>query len=204
MPRTSDLTKDGALTRLSYLYVLPDTTTKIANFLAFSDGQLAAPTFTRNKHFWITREGYFVLFQDVAASSANIAKFGESCKIFEIAFEEINDDVAATQQVTWKSVCGRYQSLKYSFDCHDNKNQEKLWVIGNVQKLEELLISIRDGRDDLLEEQKAEKNEPIECDSEKEKSKNEIMNAAMHRSGNKDIIEDEDEDSIPARPVKEI
>ena len=128
-----------------------------ANVLALSDKELAAAPCSDKRHSRFTGEEDLVIVRDAAASRAHLVVFGEFGKRFEIASDKINRNEAVTQKVTWKSVRDRYRRLQNAFDRDDNKTK-KVGYRGEVGKLEELLMSMHNARNDLLEQRNAEKN----------------------------------------------
>lgn len=97
------------------------------------------------------------------------------------------------QEVTWKGVKDRYQRPQTAFDKVEKKNKNIFEIEGGVGEMLELLMSMWETRDDLLEQKNAKENAREERDDEKEHIGNDLMHFTMSRSRTKD---DSDDDSV--------
>ena len=90
-----------------------------------------------------------MLLREVLAANAHDAALGENGKRYGEAAGNFNANISVVQTVTWKSVRDCYKRLQEHFDKSDNANQRLSGVGGEIGEMEELLMSMREARDDL-------------------------------------------------------
>lgn len=123
----------------------------------------------------------------ISSSFARSSLHVSTCQIwgakkrFELAYEIVNENTSMMRKMTWKSARDRYQSLQTALDRYD-KNKNMYGVGRDAGEMDELLLSMRDARDDLLERGTAKKKVRKEQDEEKEGIGNDLMHSATPRS----------------------
>ena len=120
------------------------------------------------RHSRFTAEEDLALLREVSAANAHVAAFGENGKRYGDAASNFNANPSVFQTVTWKSVRDRYKRLQEQFHKSDNANQRLSGVGGEVGEIEELLMEMREARDDLAVQKTAKKTAQQETDREKE------------------------------------
>ena len=103
-----------------------------------------------------------VLVREVAAAKAHVAPNGTTKERFETAAKKANTTKRLSCPVTCKSIQYRYKHIQGRFDDHDRVDALMSGVGGEVGEMEELLISMREARQDMLESRSTSKTRPEE------------------------------------------
>lgn len=139
------------------------------------------------RHSRFTPDEDLIIVREVAASKGHIAAFGSTRKRFAAAAQAVNDNTAMRTSVTWKSVQDRYKRLQEVFDREDNANKVLSGVSGGAMgELDELLMGMREARDDLDAHKKAEHMERRAMDEAKERAGLALVDAATTRRSEED------------------
>ena len=136
-----------------------------------------------------------ILVREVAAAKAHISVFGEKGGRYAKAAENANGNTALLSKVTGKSIQDRYIKLQAAFDKGDAKEFKMSGMGGEVGEIEELLAMMKEARDDLDKQQKAETDAKKERDEEKERLGNELVARALQRTGRTSSDGEDEEDA---------
>lgn len=143
------------------------------------NGRVTTPKAGRHSRF--TCDEDLIIVREVAAARAHIAGFGETRRKFENVAANVNENPSMNQKVTWKSVQDRYKRLQADFDKSDKRNQMMSGVGGEVGELEELLMEMREARDDMDSKKGADRAAQKAADEEKERVGQELVAASLKR-----------------------
>ena len=115
-----------------------------------------------------------------------------------------NANAVVVAPVTWKSVRDRYKRIQEQFDKADNANQKMPGVGGDVGEMDELLMEMRQKRDDIAAEKTADKDAQRQRDAEKERIGNALMVVATKGKSEEtvEVHSDSDGEVAVGRPVK--
>ena len=116
-----------------------------------------------------TPDDDLVLVREVAAERAHIAPNGATKERFETASKKANATRRLTCPVTWKSVQDRYKRIQARFDEHDKIDGLMSGVGGDLGEMQELLSSMKEARQDLLNSKSASRKAAQEREAEKER-----------------------------------
>ena len=122
-----------------------------------------------------SNEEDLILVREVAASSAHLAAFGETRATFGQAAAKVNENEAMKEKVTWKSVRDRYKKIQEKFDKRDNCERRISGSGGEVGEMDELLMEMKQARDDILAQKACEKTAQRERDDEKDQIGRELL-----------------------------
>lgn len=108
-----------------------------------------------------------IIAREVVATKAHVASYGTVSKSFEEAPEKANANPGMKEPVTGKCAQDRYKRLRFLFDKSDNRDRNRSGIGGEIMKMDELLLMMREKRDDLEATRRAQKKTASELYDEK-------------------------------------
>lgn len=153
------------------------------------------------RHSRFTAEEDLLIVREVCAAQAHIASFGETRTRFENAATKANENPLLRARVTWKSIQDRYKRLQETFEKGQDAQQVLSGVGGGAMgEIEELLLGMREAKDDLAGRKRANKKRQAELDEKKDRAGRELVAAASKRRERETSKDDEEEDSKEGTP----
>lgn len=110
-----------------------------------------------------------IITKEVVAIKAHVASYGTVSRSFEEAPEKANANPGMKEPVTAKCAQDRYKRLRFLFDRSDNRDRNRSGVGGEIMKMDEILLMMREERDDLEETRRAQKKTVSELYDKKER-----------------------------------
>lgn len=129
-----------------------------------------------------TPEDDLMLVREVAAAKAHLAPNGATKERYETAANKANATRRLTCPVTWKSVQDRYKRIQARFDERERVESLMSGVGGELGEIEELLSSMKEARQDLLNCKSASRRAAQEREAEKERLGSIVREKAMNRA----------------------
>jgi len=147
------------------------------------------------------------IVREVAAAEAHIAGFGETRKRFEKAAGLLGENPLFTTKISWKQVQDRYRRLQEQYNSHDNENQRLSGVGGGeMGELADLLMMMREARDDMDAKKTVDKETRKKDDEEKEEAGRRLVAASTSRrrsaTESETINLEDDEDDLSSQSAR--
>ena len=141
-----------------------------------------------------------VIAREVAAANAHTPPYGETRKRFEEAAAKVNSNPAFSDDpITWKPLQDRYKRMQEQYAKLDDGNQRLSGVGGGeMGELADLLMTMREAKDDFDSQKKAIKTAERKKGEDKERMGAILVSAATKRkaASDSDSSEGSDKDVI--------
>lgn len=164
------------------------------------------PTAKSGRHSRFTAAQDLVIAREVAAANAHTSHYGDTRKRFETAASRVTENPLFQGTITWKTVQDRYKRLQEQYDTNDTANARLSGVGGGeMGELADLLMTMREARDDYVAEKTAAKDAERRRDADKERVGMDLMERAMRRPRLEDDEGSEkDPDEMPSSKKRRV
>lgn len=163
-----------------------------------SNASNVIPNTKAGRHSKFNAEQDIAIVREVAAAEAHLSSYGETRRRFNLVAEKLKDCPLFEQTPSWKQIQDRYKRLQDQYDSQDKDNLRLSGVGGGeMGELADLLMSMREARDDMLAQKDATKEEERKRETEKEIIGEHLMAAATSRRNSVAVDKDnEDNDDL--------
>ena len=143
-----------------------------------------------------------VIVREVVAAGTDLAAFGETRGKFQEAAGKENENAAVLEKVSWKTVRDRYKRIQDQFDKRDSCERRMSGTGSKFGELDELVMDMRQARQDLFATKTAEKNAQRERDEEKDRIDMALVASATKRKQTNSGSTTEGEDGLTPKKAK--